>query len=416
MFLIAPIGTSAKLRRTPIITYLFIGINVLVYFLELVVYFTGYNNALQRLFYTLGFVPANPKWYALLTSIFVHDAPLPFHILGNMVYLWVFGRHIENVLGSAVYALFYTTSQLGAILMQVIALKLLDPKALLIPQVGASGAIAALLGLFAVRFYHERIELFYAYSVLLYFRYGTVQLPSLAVLSVWFALEILSGVLSHFSVGDTTVGHWAHVGGFLVGVVAAFSFGSLKEAQAESLTIHAEWLLRCGMFSAAVKYLKRAVRIDPANAFSRFLLSASLARVGDVNLAVAHLQAALRYGTRSSSSGSHALTELVSALPEEVWGELIQLSTPQMRLDMAVLFERACNYEIALRVFRSIVLDEHAEEELRALATIRSADILLKHYSDREGAAKMLKWLCERFPNSQWADLARHMLQRLGKA
>lgn len=407
MFIIVPIGTTAKLRRTPVVTYLFIGINVLVYFLELVVCYSGGSRALQKLFYTFGFVPSEPRWHALFTSMFVHDAPLPFHIAGNMLYLWVFGKHIESALGSIVYALFYMTSQLGAIFMQVVVLKLLYPKALSIPQVGASGAIAALLGLFAVRFYHERIELFYAYR----FGYGTTRVSSVLVLSVWFMLEILSGLLSHLG-GDVTVAHWAHIGGFIVGVIAAFSFGSLKEAQVESLTSHAEWLLRCGMCRAAIKYLKRAVRIDPTNTFARLLLAASSAKSEGSNVAVAHLQAALRYGSHSSSGTSFA--EAIAALPEELRIELMQLGTPKMKLDMAVLFERACNYDMALWLFRSITSDEGADDELRALAAIRSADILLRHLGDGEGARRMLMWLCERFPNSQWIDLAKHMLQRIG--
>lgn len=413
MLFFVPIGTSAKLRRTPIATYIFIGINVLVYFLELVVFFSGDSNALRELFYTFGFVPSEPRWHALFTSMFVHDAPLPFHIAGNMIYLWIFGRHIEDALGSVVYAVFYMTSQFGAIFMQVVALRLLNPRWLSIPQVGASGAIAALLGLFAIRFYHERIELFYACGPVAYFRHGTTQLPSLLVLGVWFALEILNGLLSSAGTGGAMIAHWAHVGGFLVGVIAAFSFGSLKDAQVESLTSHAEWLLRCGMRQAAMKYLKRAVRADPTNAVARLLLAVSSAKSEGDNVATAHLQAALRYGAHSAS-GVSLIAEAIASLPEELRVELTRIGTPKMRLEMAVLLERSRNYDAALELFKSVASDERADDEHRALAAIRSADILFRHCGNREGARRMLKWLCERFPSSHWVDLARHMLRQIG--
>lgn len=409
MFLL-PIGTSAKLRRFPIVTLFLIGVNTLVYLLELVAYFAGGEEVLKRLFYGLGFVPASPRVYSLITSIFVHDAPMPFHIIGNMLYLWIFGKHIENALGSIIYGLFYITSQLGAIFMQVTAFKLFNPDALSIPQVGASGSIAALLGLFAVRFYHERIELFYACGSSVGVRCGTVELPSILVLGIWFALEILNGVLSQIGIRDMMIGHWAHVGGFIVGVIAAFSFGSIKDAQVESLISHAERSLECGTTHAALKYLKRASKIDPANVHVRLLLAALFLKVGEPNLAREQLQRAL---CDMHSAPELSLLEVLSSLPERLCDGLLQISTPDMKLDIAILLERAHDYDGAIRVFEDIASDDGADCELRALAMLRCASLLLKHGCDKERAVGMFKQLCELFPSSQWVPLARHMLQRL---
>lgn len=413
MFVIVPVGTSAKLVRKPTVTLLLIGLNTIVYFLELVVFFSGGSKALQRLFEELGFIPISPKVYTLFTSMFVHDAPFPFHLAGNMLYLWIFGRYIEDVLGSIIYAIFYMTSQLGAIAMQTVALKFFNASLLSVPQVGASGAIAALLGLFVVRFYHERVKLFYAYQIWFrYCDYGTIYLPSTLVLGGWFVLEIVNGVISLAS-HNASVGHWAHVGGFLVGVLAALLFGSLKEAQVESLISCARQSIGCSMWRHAERHLRRAIKANQRHVVARLLLSLVLAHSRRTDEARKHLQVALKESAQLNPDEEMALSECFLELGEKLLMTLLELSTPEMKFDIALLLERIGNHELAIRAFNSVASEETADEETKALAMLRCAEILLRDFNDKESALRLLSELCERFPSSQWVTLARHIIQKV---
>ncbi|MFA4016045.1 MAG: hypothetical protein RUDDFDWM_001146 [Candidatus Fervidibacterota bacterium] len=412
MFVVFPIGTSAKLTRRPTVTLLLIGLNTIVYFLELVVFFSGGTKALQRLFEELGFIPISPKPYTLFTSMFVHDAPLPFHLFGNMLYLWIFGRYIENVLGSIIYAVFYMTSQLGAIAMQTVALKVFNTDLLFVPQVGASGAIAALLGLFVVRFYHERVKLFYIYRVIWYYDYGVTYLPSTIVLGGWFVLEIVNGVLSLTS-RNASVGHWAHIGGFIVGVLAALLFGSLKEAQVESLISCAEQSIKCNMWKSAEMHLRRAIRANRRHVVARLLLSVVLAHFRRTDEARKHLQVALMESTQLNPDEEVALSECFSKLGEKLLTTILELSTPEMKFDIALLLERIGNCELAIEAFKSVASEETADEETKALAMLRCAEILLKDFNDKESALQLLNELCVRFPSSQWVTLAKHIIHKV---
>jgi membrane associated rhomboid family serine protease len=157
----------------------------------------------------------SPIYLTLLTSMFMHGGWL--HILGNMLYLWIFGDNIEDNFGHGKFALFYVICGLAASFAQIA----MDPGSP-IPSLGASGAIAGVLGAYLVMFPRNRVR----NLVTLGFFITTIELPAIVVLGFWIVLQIISQYTASFS--HTTqsggVAYMAHIGGFLTGLLLSFIF------------------------------------------------------------------------------------------------------------------------------------------------------------------------------------------------
>jgi membrane associated rhomboid family serine protease len=149
----------------------------------------------------------------LLTSMFLHGGWL--HLIGNMLFLWVFGDNIEAVLGSMLYLVFYLAGGLAASAAHI----LLNPEST-IPSVGASGAIAAVMGAYIVMFPQSRVRVL----VLMGGRTGITRVGALVFLGIWFVTQLFSGIASLGAETAQTSGvaFWAHIGGFVFGLLIGF--------------------------------------------------------------------------------------------------------------------------------------------------------------------------------------------------
>jgi membrane associated rhomboid family serine protease len=151
-----------------------------------------------------------PIWLTLFTSMFLHGGPM--HLIGNMLYLWIVGDNVEEVLGTVRYLLVYLACGLAGSLAQIAA----APNSV-IPTLGASGAIAGIMGAYVVWFPHNQIRV-------LIFRIITV-LPAVVVIGGWIALQIFLGSQSFGKMGESGgVAYLAHVGGAAVGILVALLF------------------------------------------------------------------------------------------------------------------------------------------------------------------------------------------------
>lgn len=209
-----PLRDSVRSRRFPWITIIIIAGNVLVFLYEV----SLSRPALVDFTMKWGFTPAllfGPgggsagaisPWLTLVTSTFVHGGWA--HILMNMLFLWIFGDNIEDRLGASRFVLFYLLTGVAANLTHALA----SPGAN-VPVVGASGAIAGVLGAYFLAFPRARIT-----SLIILGIFVTVaQVPALVFLVVWFGLQLFMGLTS-YGVAGQTVAWWAHVGGFAAGV------------------------------------------------------------------------------------------------------------------------------------------------------------------------------------------------------
>ena len=221
-----PLRDANPTRRTPIVTLGLIVACIVVFAYELGLDATS-PARLQDFVTDWGVVPSellgawergeylSQETATLLTSQFLHGGIV--HLLGNMLYLWIFGNNIEDRLGRPLFVLFYLGGGVVAGLTQVAV----DP-ASSIPTVGASGAIAATLGGYLVLFPRARITTL----VFLGFFYQLINVPAVVVLGFWFVLQLFDGLAS---LGGETIGgiaFFAHIGGFVAGVLAVRLFAA----------------------------------------------------------------------------------------------------------------------------------------------------------------------------------------------
>src|SRR6478672_10448421 len=209
-----PIGDDNSGRRTfPIVTFTLIALNILFFFVEL----NGGNAFVEQ----WAFVPrrflANPAadFPTLFTSMFMHGGWL--HLGGNMLYLWIFGDNVEDRFGHGKFLIFYLLCGLAATFAQ-----LAFSTSSAVPNLGASGAIAGVLGSYILLFPQGRVRVLQGQQV--------IQMPALIVIGLWIVIQLFSGVGSIAAAADAGgVAYMAHVGGFVAGCVLTVVMGGTRQ-------------------------------------------------------------------------------------------------------------------------------------------------------------------------------------------
>ncbi len=227
---VVPLSDKNPTQTTPYVTYILIVLNIVVFIYEL---YLASQGQLERFFDTWAVVPqdltasfqgqllpdSRPEWFTLVSSQFLHGGFV--HLGGNMLFLWVFGNNVEDRVGRLKFLVFYLVS--GA--LASMAQWYFDPNSA-IPSLGASGAIAGVLGAYILRFPKAQVTTL----IPLGFFFFTYEVPAWVFLGFWFVQQAFYGIAS---VGvPTTVGmenggiaYWAHAGGFVVGAILGPIFG-----------------------------------------------------------------------------------------------------------------------------------------------------------------------------------------------
>lgn len=230
-----PLRDDVPTSITPYITYGLIGANIGIFLYQL----TLNQQQLQEFFYSAALVPCQfsgnivgrcpiptpqqlPEWMTLISSQFLHGGFL--HIAGNMLFLWIFGNNVEDRLGHIKFLIFYLACGVLAALSQWF----FSPNST-IPSLGASGAIAGVMGAYILRYPHARVLTL----VFLGFFVTTLQIPAVFFLGLWFVQQALYGIASlqvpsNIGMESGGVAYWAHAGGFVFGAILAPMFGLLK--------------------------------------------------------------------------------------------------------------------------------------------------------------------------------------------
>jgi membrane associated rhomboid family serine protease len=241
--MVFPIGDSDKPRIVPIATYTLIALNVFAYMVQLrhgaaftaayaatpweIVHRTDIQGPLPLSLpetgeFTPGSSDAEPRgvvpqgpvpfpiWLTLLTALFLHESPL--HLVGNMLFLWIFGDNVEEVLGRGRYVALYLCAGIAGSALMIAA----DPDSV-VPTLGASGAIAGVMGAYIIWFPYHRVRVFAVRRV--------VEVPALVVIGLWILVQLAQGLFSISHLGEAGgVAYLAHVGGAATGVAAGLLF------------------------------------------------------------------------------------------------------------------------------------------------------------------------------------------------
>ncbi len=211
-----PIGDDNSSRRiVPVVTYALIALNVLFFFIEL----NGGEPFIRQWSVVPSRLVADPAgdFPTLFTSMFMHAGWL--HLFGNMLYLWIFGDNVEDSFGHAKFLIFYLVCGIAAIFAQLV----FNINST-VPNLGASGAIAGVLGAYILLFPRGHVRVLMGRAV--------VPMPALVVIGLWIVLQLVSGVGSISNAAETGgVAYMAHIGGFFAGLILTFVMRATRTAQ-----------------------------------------------------------------------------------------------------------------------------------------------------------------------------------------
>jgi len=210
-----PIRDNIPSRTVPVVTVTLIIVNVLAFLYELAL-----GGALSGFMYSFAVIPA--KSFSLIregaavsglwpffTAMFLHGGW--WHLIGNMLYLWIFGDNVEDTMGHLGFLVFYVLCGLGSNLAHALS----DP-ASTIPSLGASGAIAGVLGAYIILFPRSKVVTLVPIVFFIHF----IEIPAFLFLGIWFLLQIMSGLASlGVQTASGGIAWWAHIGGFAIGAV-----------------------------------------------------------------------------------------------------------------------------------------------------------------------------------------------------
>jgi membrane associated rhomboid family serine protease len=208
-----PLRSSERVYSRTVVTGSLIAVNVVIFLYQNTLSYYRLNQFVEN----WGIVPDNLRLVSLFTSMFLHGGWL--HLLGNMLFLWVFGRNVEDLIGGTRFLVFYLLCGLASAVAQVLA-NLHSP----LPTIGASGAIAGVMGAYLIRFPRSQIDTL----VLLIVFFTRLTIPAPFYLLLWFGMQFLNGFES---IGDRNytgggVAWFAHIGGFIAGMLLIRLFPS----------------------------------------------------------------------------------------------------------------------------------------------------------------------------------------------
>ncbi len=397
-----PTGTDRQLRRIPYVTFVLIGVNILVYLLTL-----HDPSVMQR----YGLTPKFPRPFQLFTSLFIHVGF--WHLLWNMVFLGLFGPHVEDALGSVTFTALYFGGGIAAGLLQMaISLMLLahgQGMAAYAPLVGASGAISSILAPFAVRFHRSQIRMLWLPGLLLPGGWARLEIPAVAGLLLWLVQNVCGALWSLWRPESGGTAYWAHMGGFAFGLVAAQLTDLLRDGRQDYRLQDARASAGRGqtLLTDAVQNYRAFLEHDPHNAAVRAELARALAGGGETESrteAEAEMTRAVRRWLKQddvpqavaacADARRLGLTLVLSARESlRLGGEAEDLSDP----DTAVWL---------LRMVLSHAPDTPEDE----MARFKLGRILLR--TDRQEARLVLSRFLDLYPASEWSRQVRDLVRQ----
>lgn len=396
-----PVGIDAELRRFPVMTAAYTGICIVVFVLAC--YAPG---AAKLDFYNLVYVPAEANPIVAVGAGFLHFGY--FHLIGNLVYLVLLGRYVEDRVGPALFTLLYLSSAgVGNYLQGLFNIHVLHDPAIGI--IGASGAISGLLGAFSVRFIRSRLRVAYwAFMPLqAYTRAGTVEIPAVLAVALWFVMQMARGLVQAEG-GAGQVAHVTHIGGFVWGAMVAVLCGQYGHGKVESFMKEGETYARRGEPYAAQGSFIRYLTHRPGDAHGYAALARAMAASGNEQGAAKTYRQACELLLSQQRRGES----------ERLFHEALR-GCPSFVLDAEHQLSLAFGLERNLKPFLAVCAYENFEDRYPAhpeapFALLRAAGLHGTALGNPARAETCYRLLIERYPDDRWVDFAREQVRRLG--
>ncbi len=399
-FYYIPVGTDAGVRRFPVMTVFFAALCALVFAL---VRFGPDDLPVD--FYRFIYVPGRSGWDAALAAAFLHFGWM--HLIGNLVYLGLFGPPLESRLGGARFALLYGGAAVfGNVAQGVWNGLVLHTGAGII---GASGAVSGVLGAYLVRLPRTRIRVaWWVFTPLLaWTRAGRSEVPAVFAVALWVLLQAVRGALQTQGAA-ANVAHITHLAGFAFGAAFVALGGGWRAGREEALWMRARRALRGGDAMAALDALSEYSRRRPDDGAARAALARVRAQVGDRLGALAAYAEAI---DRLLDAGRRGEAEAVYA--EACRADGTFALSPERHLDLAFGLERNLKPEDALRAYETFAA-RYPDHPEAPFALLRAANLHAGTFARPGRAGACYRRLVQAYPGDAWADFAREQVRRLG--
>ncbi|MFO7915538.1 MAG: rhomboid family intramembrane serine protease [Candidatus Krumholzibacteriales bacterium] len=394
-FYYIPVGLDIKrVRRAPVTTF-FIVTSVVVFLVYRYLPSSVGFRAVDLLF-----LPGNPSPAAALSHAFFHTGWV--HLIGNMLYLFIFGRVLEDRFGPGRYFIIFALSAVAGAYTHLALVKLWNPALLNTAVGGASGATSGLLGAFLVRFYFARIRVAYWVFMPLQAvnRAGRKYVPAVIGVIAWFVYQAVYALIQFHS-GGVSIAYGVHVGGFLAGVLAAFLLGAAREASRERSLVRARNYFRESRWYASQGQYLDYLELVPGDSEVRTELARAYICSGDWGSAQKHYAGAIQTELESGRRGEaeDILSEAVKSVRGFRIGE-------RDYLDLACGCERSMKFHAAADAYKHF-LEAYPISDQVSFVILRLAGLQRDRLGEREKAMENYRRIISDFPESEWADFAR---------
>jgi len=392
VLLFVPFSTNRPRKRVPIATYSLMGANVLFFIVQCLFEDLGVS--------AFGFVPNSPSPITALTAMFAHGGVL--HLAGNLLFLWLFGTIAEDVLGAGLFLAFYFGGEIGAMLLDVNMSRLLLPGSLDVPRLGASGAIAGVLGLAACCFPRALVRIWYfVWLMIVFVRTGTFELRASVFLWLWVGMQVVGAAVQHMVGAEGGVAYWAHLGGFVAGMGAAAALGLRRLVGKKDLLEEAQQVSTEFTARQPLQDLSKLAAEDAQDPEVWVALSRTAESAGNIEQAVNAYQQAipllLQAGQRPRAA--RAFLAATAHAPDFAVPAADMFQIGSTLADMG-------EWAHAAAAFRRLA-DAWPDSPQVEIALARSCEIAAEPLDDPALFDASYATLCERFPDSEWRDLLR---------
>lgn len=401
-----PLKTDRTLRAVPYVTYGLCFLCILVFVCQL-----GLSPyALWQAQQTWGFIPNAPTVPALFTYAFLH-ADI-FHLTGNLLLLWLIGTVLESGIGSVLFLLIYLAGLVAAILLYALIGRACFPESQGVPLIGASGAIAGITGFAAFRYYRLRVLTIFLMA------WRGIPVPVPLPLPVWIPLwgyavlfagqELWSGVGEIFRGTSGGVAHWAHIGGLLLGTLAAALTRAVPDAMREyALEDSARITTDLAQAKRSRRDVEQLLWDNPDDPELLEALAGLLLMSGPTDrVRELYHKAITRFlATGKPERAAISFLNLLRAYPDTVLP-----AREQMR--MALNLEELGHYSDAVETLR-LLTEHYPDLDDAQTALLRAAQIQQRHLQNPAEAERLLQQLLDRYPATPWRQLALSRLHDL---
>ena len=399
-----PIRTDRTLKTVPYVTYALLFINIFVHLSTL-----GLSDVQMVNFHQAwGFVPNQPNFLTLFTHAFLHDGLM--HLVGNMLILWIVGTVLEAGIGSMLFLMLYTASTIAAVLLFSIITKIFLPGDMDIVLVGASGAIAGVLGFATFRYFHLKVM-----TILLVLGFIPVPKP------IWFPFwvygayfvgtNIISGISTVIDPASSPgVAYWAHIGGFGLGVLAALILQSGNDGMRENIIETSARVATRGEHT--FKSIQEVWDLLKKNPKDPELLEA----LAGLMLVEGQTEQSRDYYLRAVTQfQAQRLPDRAAISYLNVLHHFPDTALPlRDQMNVAAALERSGHFAESAQAY-TLVSQIYPDTDEAQNSMLRTSALYSRYFHDDERAKAILLELIRRYPNSTWCDMARERLSNYEK-